>query len=125
MALDQTKPLKDRDICFSKILEHISQDPKVAAVFSMADALHKAPQTAYLCAYVNTVKHRRLIRARPSVRFEDAPGHGLRIKAFNYDSKTHGGKFPEKWVHDFLFEDNVYVLQNLVRTGNALSRLLR
>lgn len=124
LAMDRKKPLKDRDICFGKILHQLADEPRAAAVHALADEVYKAPQTAYLIAYVSTVKHRRLIRARPSVRFDEAAGYGLRIKAFRHDSKTHGGDFEEKWVQDFLNCDNVFVVQSLVRTGSALNRFV-
>jgi hypothetical protein len=125
MAMDQVQRLREKEISFSTVLTLMQRDANASSVVTLADALYRAPQTAYLAAYVNTVKHRRLIRANPSVRFEDEPGHGLRINSFSYDAKTHGGRFAEKWVREFLFEDNVYVLQSMVRTGNALTRLLR
>ena len=43
LAMDRKKPLKDRDICFSKILHQLSDEPRAAAIHALADAVYKAP----------------------------------------------------------------------------------
>ena len=72
----------------------------------------------YLNAYVNTTKHRSLVKANFTAHLDpnDNPQQGMLIKPFEHK----GRQFSEKWAKQFLFEEKKRVAEAVVNIGYAV-----
>ncbi len=71
----------------------------------------------YINAFMNTVKHRQLIRHNASISFIEHR-HGGKVDGFRYKEKPYA----ERWVMDVL-QGTIELQNSLVACGRALNRL--
>ncbi len=96
--------------------------PQYGTTASLIQAVVDAPEFIYLAAYVNTTKHRSLVRASMSASFVPKERGGMRIKEFVYiDPVGNQHCFSRKWAYDFLFPENQSIRLKLVAAGNSLN----
>jgi hypothetical protein len=76
----------------------------------------------YLSAFVNTNKHRCLVKIPHTVmsNAQEDISHGLKIQSFSFKGKV----FPEKWGKQFVGEDFKILAEWLVRIGRAINETL-
>lgn len=98
---------KNKKISFISTIEIMKKQQIAIEVCSKAHSLRNSKEFKYLNAFVNTIKHRRLIDMPYHINLK--PGqefHGLRINSFKYgNDENREILYESKWVDDFLCKD--------------------
>lgn len=103
-------------------LRTLDKLPQFATTASLIRSAVDAPEFTYLAAYVNTAKHKSLVRSYMSASFVPAERGGMQIQSFSYkDSIGNQHDFDAKWAYDFLYQENQSVRLKLVAVGNSLN----
>ena len=77
----------------------------------------------YINAFVNTIKHRRLLETEYVAEFGMGTRNddGIQIKAFSYK----GDSFPPIWAKDIVGDYQSRILEHIYAIGNAVNDYLR
>jgi hypothetical protein len=111
--------LKFEDISLRNVNNFLknTRDIRYEKITVAIDKLLGSSQFAQLNAYVNTTKHRSLVKTNFSIDFEPDFKYGLKIKAFQYKPKQ---TFTEVWSEKFL-KDGRDIQNKLLIIGNAIN----
>jgi len=107
------------------ILRTLYKLPQHTTTASLIQAVVDSPEFIYLCAYVNTTKHKSLVISSMAASMDGEGRGGMRIGAFSYtDPVGKHYSFDRKWASDFLFPENQSVRLKLVAVGCSLNAYL-
>jgi len=119
--------MANKQINFTNALDALKKQKIAPEVSRKANKILSSKEFMYLNAFVNTIKHRRLIEIPVHVNLE--PGkelHGLRISSFIYGkSKSREIYYEPKWVHEFLDGDFEKISNMVGELGAELNHYMK
>ena len=119
--------MTNRQINFSNAIDVLEKHKIAPSVYSKAIKIRNSKEFIYLNAFVNTIKHRRLIEMPYHVNLE--PGneiHGLKVKYFKYGRrKTQETSFEPRWVHEFINDDFEKISNTVGELGVELNHYMK
>ena len=115
--------LPEKQVYLSEVHQRLSAQGNGSRVVAKIAALQKSPAFDYLNAFVNTIKHRRLLDTE--YRAEGGEGtrneEGIRFKAFTYK----GWDYPTVWASDILANYKKEIVNLICAVGNAVNKYLK
>lgn len=115
------KPTKQRNITLHNVKEEMKTQKIAPIVYKQVEKFYDSDEFLYLAAYVNTVKHKSLVKANYSVKLNlGEEYHGLKIKSFSRNSR----KWNSKWTDEFVDKDFKEISNMFGSIGCALNNYL-
>ena len=117
------KPYSVDIVCIKKIRKTLGDNEKAKDFLIKLNCLISSEEFSYISAFVNTIKHRKLIRST----FHAEGGNntrndqGLVIKEFDYKNK----QYPTKWVKDIFNNDFDYIYKSIMNIGIEINEFLK
>jgi hypothetical protein len=118
-------PPGDNKLNLYRVRDYLQKIPQFQTITKAINALLTLHQFNYLCAYVNTTKHRSLVQAVYTAHVDpsDNPRQGIRIRSFQYrDAKGNNQSFDELWGEQFLFQEAQHIREGICTIGNELNK---
>jgi hypothetical protein len=115
--------LKEHQVSLKRVKRELLEQGIAPVVANSIQLMLASDEFKYTEAFVNTIKHRRLLDAQFSAHFDKTDGyrHGLRFKPFAYKQTS----FPEKSVIDIINVIIPGIHAQITAVGNELSDHLR
>lgn len=119
-GLGSAAPDKTR-ISLGGVISVLKTQGTAPGVTKALECLRNSEAFAYLTAYVNTTKHRRLIDSHASASMDSSePHYGFRIDSFRYE----GIEYPKTWFDTLAEQYRNFVQDTIVNIGNTLNEWL-
>ena len=117
------KPLPETQVTLSKVCEDLKKQMDASNVMSKVVALQTSKEFDYLNAFVNTIKHRRLLDTEWSAEYgkDTRNEEGIRFKAFIYKGRSYS----TIWASDILDGYKKRIADLICAVGNAVNDYLR
>ncbi|WP_372947817.1 hypothetical protein [Mariniphaga sp.] len=120
LSEDSFIPVDEDRISLRYILEKLKDLPEFSPLKAEIENLINLSSFQYLNAYVNTVKHRRLISSNLFTSLIDKKSFGFKIMAFEYRNMSYN----EKNSKDFIEKDRKSIQDAFNKIGNEISNCL-
>lgn len=118
---------KNKQINFINTLEIMKRQQIAIEVYNKAHGLRNSKEFMYLNAFVNTIKHRRLIDMPYHINLKSGQEfHGLRINSFKYgNDKNKEIPYDSKWVDGFICNDFEELSNTIGEVGVELNKHMK
>jgi len=115
--------LAEQEVTLAGVLKELRRQKIATALVSKVEGLQKSAEFDYVNAFVNTLKHRRLLDTEYRAEFGKnmRNAEGVRFKAFSYKGK----QYPVTWARDILGPYKTKIIELISCVGNAINDHLR
>lgn len=117
------RPLSGAQVTLFNVCKNLKNQKNASSVASRIEALQASKEFDYLHAFVNTIKHRRLLDTEWRAEYGEGARdeRGIRFKAFTYKGKSYS----TIWASDILNDYKNKVVDLICAVGNAVNDYLR
>lgn len=116
------KPIPEGQVYLADVLKKLKRQGNASNIVSKIKLLKSSKEFKYLNAFVNTIKHRRLLDTDYRAEYGQGTRNekGIRFKAFKYN-----GRHPTVWASDILGDYKKRIVDLICAVGNAVNAYLR